>query len=105
MSKVRCLYCDTVFEYSGQNRCPSCGASLSGNPDAEKAVLEEKERTENADRLRQRLIGSAAERADNAERTGRFVNRVFLPIFIIIFIAVFAVILISFLTMSNMFFW
>gem|GEM_PF-5014466 len=67
--------------------------------------MEEKERAENAERFRQQLIGSAAERADSVERTGRFVNRVFLPIFIIIFIAVFAVILISFLTMSNMFFW
>lgn len=105
MSKVRCLYCDTVFEYSGQNRCPGCGASLADNPDVENAVRAERERADDAEKIRQQVAGSVFRQVEDAERTGRFISRVFLPVFIIIFITVLVVILVSFLTMRNMFPW
>lgn len=38
MSSVKCEYCESVFEYTGQTSCPCCGGSLSGNKDVEKIL-------------------------------------------------------------------
>ena len=105
MSKVRCQYCDSVFEYTGQNRCPNCGASLGNNPDVERAVREEREKAERAERITQQAVSHIAEEKEAADRTGKFVSRVFLPVFILIFITAIIIILFSIISMSNMFFW
>ena len=105
MSKVRCQYCDSVFEYTGQNRCPNCGASLGNNPDVEKAVRDEREKAERAERVAQQTVSQIAEEKEAADRTGKFVSRVFLPVFILIFVTAIIIILFSIISMSNMFFW
>ena len=105
MSKVRCQYSDSVFEYDGQNRCPNCGAALGSNPDVERTVREERERAERADSIARQAAARIAEEKEAADRTGRFMSRVFLPVFILIFVTVIIIILFSIVSMRNMFFW
>ena len=94
MSKVRCEYCEAVFEYEGQTNCPSCSASLGSNAQV-RAILEEEERKkaeEEAarDRIRQQAEETFQHNMETHSRMSRFVT--------IFFIVVAAMVLLGFIT-------
>ncbi len=98
MSKVKCDYCDSVFEYTNQTSCPACGASLGGN----KQVEELNEAQAKQEAYKEQLSKEAALRAremmrDNLEqqnRVGRFV-RIFAIIVMLIIIMGFIITFLS----------
>jgi uncharacterized Zn finger protein (UPF0148 family) len=94
MSKVRCEYCEAVFEYKGQPNCPSCAASLGNNAQV-KAILEEEERRKTEaeaarDLFRQQAEETFQRNMETHSRMSRFVT-----IFIIV---VAAMVLLGFIT-------
>ena len=90
MSKVRCEYCDSVFEYTGQANCPSCGASLGNNKQVEEINRAEAERASHEAQLAAQVEDKARQMIQNnfetQGRMGRFVTAFAIFVFIIILI-------------------
>lgn len=101
MAKIRCRYCDSVFEYTGQNRCPNCGASLSDNPDAGRAMQEQEKTDGYDDELRKKVTRYVFKTMDEVDRGRKLVMTLFVIVFLIIFVTALSMILTSFFRMRS----
>ena len=100
MSRVRCDYCNSSFEFTDQTNCPNCGATLSGNRDIERLMKQREEDERMKEKLRKESLDFIQDTFGQVQRRSKAMNAL-LPIVITIFVIVFITIIAINLIIAN----